>query len=173
MPAKTTSSSRRVSPKASRPYMPGYGLPTGHKGLLAWSWAKQRLQRSHNYWFTSSKPDGAPHTMVVWGLWLDDTFVFSTGSRSRKTRNLASNPHCVVCTEHAHEAVIVEGTAELADLPLRRRFLKQYVRKYDYDMSAMAPEILALKEPVFTVRPHVVFGLEEKRFADKATKWEF
>ena len=31
-------------PKASRPHMPGYGMPTGTKGLLTWAWAEQRLQ---------------------------------------------------------------------------------------------------------------------------------
>ena len=63
--------------------MPGYGLPEGNKGLLPWSWAEQRLKRSHNYWVTTVKLDGAahnaspfnvsPHTMVVWGLWQDGT----------------------------------------------------------------------------------------------------
>jgi len=40
-------------------------------GLLRWSWAEQRLKQSHNYWITTVKPDGSPHTMVVWGLWQD------------------------------------------------------------------------------------------------------
>jgi hypothetical protein len=31
---------------------------------------------------------------------------------SRKARNLSGNPHCVVSTENAAEAVIVEGVAE-------------------------------------------------------------
>ena len=58
-------------PKSSRPHMPGYGLPKGSKGLLPWTWAEQRLKKSHNYWITTVKPEGAPHTMVVWGLWQD------------------------------------------------------------------------------------------------------
>ncbi len=109
--------------------MPGYGLPEGDKGLLPWTWAEQRLKKSHNYWITTVKPESSPtrprspHTMVVWGLWQDGRFLFSTGSQSRKARNLAQNPNCVVCTEHAHEAVIVEGTAEIADVPARRKFL--------------------------------------------------
>src|SRR5271168_1798159 len=99
--------------------MPGYGLPAGNKGLLPWSWAEQRLKKSHNYWITTVKTDGtdvAPHTMVVWGLWQNGRFLLSTGSKSRKARNLEQNSNCVVCTEHAHEAVIVEGEAEIADV---------------------------------------------------------
>ncbi len=99
-------------------------------------------------------------------------FLFSTGSKSRKARNLAQNANCVVCTEHAQEAVIVEGTAEIADVEARRKFLPQYERKYKFDMSAMKQDILSMKEPVFAVRPRVVFGLWEKHFVGKSTRWK-
>jgi Pyridoxamine 5'-phosphate oxidase len=178
--------------------MPGYGLPEGSRGLLPWSWAEQRLKKSHNYWITTVKPGSSlqngspdntsphstsphstsphstsPHTMVVWGLWQDGRFLFSTGSQSRKARNLARNPNCVVCTEHAQEAVIVEGTAEIADVPARRKFLPVYERKYKFDMSGMKQNILSMKEPVFAVRPRVVFGLWEKHFIERSTRWKF
>jgi len=163
--------------------MPGYGLPEGSKGLLPWSWAEQRLKKSHNYWITTVKPgsslqngsshNASPHTMVVWGLWQDGRFLFSTGTQSRKARNLAQNPNCVVCTEHAQEAVIVEGTAEIADVPARRKFLPIYERKYKFDMKKIKQDILSMKEPVFAVRPRVVFGLWEKHFIGKSTRWKF
>jgi hypothetical protein len=153
--------------------MPGYGLPSGDKGLLPWSWAEQRLKKSHNYWITTVKPDCSPHTMVVWGLWQDGRFLFSTGTRSRKARNLVQNANCVVCTEHAHQAAIVEGIAEVADVPARRKFLPVYERKYKFDMSGMKEDILSMKEPVFAVRPRVVFGLWEKHFVAKSTRWTF
>lgn len=158
--------------------MPGYGLPESNKGLLPWNWAEQRLKKSHNYWVTTVKPateesNLSPHTMVVWGLWQDGRFLFSTGSKSRKARNLAQNQNCVVCTEHANEAVIVEGTAEIADLSSRRKFLPVYERKYKFDMKGMKDDILSMKEPIFAVRPHVVFGLWEKYFQSKSTRWRF
>ena len=153
--------------------MPGYGLPEGNKGLLPWSWAEQRLKKSHNYWITTVKTDCAPHSMVVWGLWQDGRFLFSTGSKSRKARNLAQNPNCVVSTELANEAVIVEGVAEIADVAARRKLLPKYERKYKFDMGAMKDDILSMKEPVFAVRPRVVFGLWEKEFIGKSTRWTF
>jgi hypothetical protein len=172
MPTKKKSASTRA-PRSTRPHMPGYGLPKGSKGLLPWSWAEQRLKKSHNYWITTVKPDGSPHTMVVWGLWLDGRFLFSTGSKSRKARNLAQNTNCVVCSEHAHEAVIVEGVAEVADVPTRRKLLPKYERKYKFDMGAMKDDILSMKEPVFAIRPRVVFALWEKHFVGKSTRWSF
>jgi hypothetical protein len=178
MPAKKKKQQKKLSPnpnpRASRPHMPGYGLPAAATAeLLPWSWAEQRLKRSHNYWITTVKPDGSPHTMVVWGLWISGRFLFSTGSKSRKARNLAKNPNCVVSTEHAHEAVIVEGTARMADVPTRRQLLAKYPGKYDWDMSSMAEDILSMKEPVFAVCPRVVFGLWEKKFMEKTTRWTF
>jgi hypothetical protein len=172
MPAKKTPT-QAVNPKPSRLHAPGYGLPRGNKGLLPWSWAEQRLKKSHNYWITTVKPDGAPHTMVVWGLWQDGRFLFSTGSKSRKARNLAENPRSVVCTEDAHEAVVIEGVAEIADVPARQKFLLTYERKYKFDMSNMKQDILSMKEPVFGVRPRMAFGLWEKEFIGRSTRWKF
>jgi len=111
--------------------------------------------------------------MVVWGLWQDGRLLFSTGSKSQKARNLERNPNCVVCTELANEAVIVQGVAEVTDVTARRKFLSQYERKYKFDMSSMKDEILSMKEPVFAVRPQVVFGLWEKHFQSKSTRWKF
>jgi len=172
MPAKKRSA-HSTQPKPSRPHAPGYGFPETSKGLLPWTWAGQRLKKSHNYWITTVKPEGSPHTMVVWGLWQDGRFLFSTGSKSRKERNLAANAYCIVCTEHAHEAVIVEGVAEIADVAARRKFLPVYEKKYKFDMKAMKDDILSMKEPVFAVRPRVVFGLWEKHFQSKSTRWKF
>jgi hypothetical protein len=164
-------------PKPSRIATPGYGFPKGTKGLLKWSWAERRLKKSHNYWITTIIGDDSnqpkPHTMVVWGLWQDGRLLFSTGSSSRKARNLAENANCIVCTEHAHEAVIVEGTAEIADVSMRRKFLSACERKYKFDMSKMKDDILSMKEPVFAVRPRVVFALWEKHFQSKSTRWQF
>ena len=161
------------NPKPSRPRATGYGFPTSTKGLLPWSWAEQRLKKSHNYWITTVTPEHNPHTMVVWALWQDGRLLFSTGSQSRKARNLAANPTCIICNELAHEAVIVEGIAELADVAARRKFLAAYSRKYAWDMSKMKADILAMKEPVFSVRPRVVFALWEKHFQSKSTRWTF
>ena len=162
--------SRKVpsqTPAASRPYMPGYGLPKGSKGLLSWGWAEQRLKRSHNYWITTVRPDGSPHTMIVWGLWLDGKFYFSTGKRSRKAQNLAVNPNSIVCTERADEAIIVEGEARLVTGPRPPRFFARYEKKYNWDMSAYQ------EEPIFEFRPRVAFGLAEKKSLNAATRWKF
>lgn len=169
-----TDRSTRPEPAPSRPHMPGYGLPESSDGLMPWRWAEQRLESSHNYWLATVRQDGRPHLMIVWGLWHRGVFYFSTGSHSRKARNLESNAHCVIGTEQAHEAVVVEGAAEkVRDVDRLNELLSIYQRKYDYDMSAMREDILALREPIFAVRPSVAFGLDEKATLQKATRWRF
>ena len=94
-------------------------------------------------------------------------------SKSRKARNLGANPNCVLCTELANEAVIVEGVAELADVAARKKFLRDCKPKYNFDMGGMKDDIMSMKEPVYAVRPRVVFGLWEKDFVGKSTRWTF
>jgi len=154
--------------------MPGYGLPKSSKGLLPWKWAEERLKKNHNYWIITVRGDGRPHAMVVWGLWMDGIFYFSTGRRSRKAKNLGENANCIIGTERADQAVVVEGIAEeVGDVELRRRFLKIYEKKYHWDMASFEEGILSLKEPIYAVRPKVVFALDEKKFQSAATRWVF
>jgi hypothetical protein len=175
LPGAKTKSKANRRPTPSRIHAPGYGFPETTKGLLPWSWSEQRLKKSHNYWITTLTPGKPPkpHSMVVWALWQDGRLLFSTGSNSRKARNLVQNKNCVVCTEHAHEAVILEGIAEIADLAARRKFLPAYEKKYKFDMGKMKDDILSMKEPIFAVRPQVVFALWEKHFQSKSTRWKF
>lgn len=147
--------------------MPGYGLPAGTKGLLPWAWAQRQLTRSHNYMLTTVRPDGTPHAMIVWGIWTEGRFYFSTGRESRKARNLASNPACVVATDDIAAAVIVEGAAaEISDPETIARLGGPYYRKYK--PWKLDPEM----GPIFEVRPRVAFGLREKTFK-AATRWTF
>jgi hypothetical protein len=107
-------------PTASRPYMPDYGIKDDSQGtgLLPWSWACERLIRSHDYWVATRWPDGRPHVMPVWGVWQDGAVWFSSGHRSRKARNLAADPGCAVTTDDAQEPVVVDCLAELVtDMP--------------------------------------------------------
>ena len=150
--------------------MPGYGIKaeTEGKGLLPWSWARQRLEKSHNYFLSTVAPDGAPHCMPVWGLWLNDKFYFSTGRRSKKARNLAHDARCVLCTENPAEAVIVEGMVALdPDPKALKRIAPAYNDKYHYG------DVGEMDEPVYVVTPRVAFGMVEGCMVDTATRWTF
>jgi PPOX class probable F420-dependent enzyme len=149
--------------------MPGYGLEGVVHRPLPWAWAEERLRASRNYFLSTVSAQGRPHCVPVWGVWLEGRFFFSTGRRSRKARNLARSPRCVVCSEDGQEAVVVEGEAEaLTEGPLFGRFAEAYQAKYDYRPQ---PD----SDLVFAVRPQVAFGFiaSEEEFPATATRWRF
>jgi PPOX class probable F420-dependent enzyme len=141
----------RPEPIADRMTWPGYE-PPGER-LLPWRWAVQRLTSTRRFWLATTRADGVPHAMPVWGVWHDDVVVFSTGRRTRKARNIRGDPRCVVTTEHADEAVVIEGVAaEVTDPAALRRADAAYRAKY-------GSSIFLGDSPVFAVRPTVVFGV--------------
>lgn len=162
----------KQSPKASRPFAPGYGIVGANEGsgLLSWAWAARKMNRCRTFWLATIRPakDTArprPHVMPVWGVWLDDAFFFSTGSKSRKGQNLAANPACSIANDEGEEAVIVEGEARQLDEPAAlERVASAYKKKYKMDPRGMG-------EPIFEVRPSKVFAFIEKSFPKSATRW--
>ena len=164
-----------LEPKASHPFWPdALGKPSETtSSLKPWSWALERLENSHNYWIATTRPDQRPHLMVVWGIWWQEAFWFSTGPRTRKAKNLADNPHCAIGTEKAEEAVILEGIAEeVSDRTVWKELAAVYNRKYGGDIG---PLLESSGGAVYRVAPQTVFGQDEhaENFADAVTRWMF
>lgn len=162
-------------PRASRPYWPDAlsKSPEDTSNLKPWSWALERLEKSHNYWIATTRPDRRPHLMIVWGIWWQDAFWFSTGPRTRKARNIAAMPHVVIGTEDAGEAIILEGaTEEITDRSVWKQLVKIYNAKYGGDVE---PLLMASDGCVFRVQPQVAFAQDEhaENFADAVTRWHF
>ncbi len=167
---RKSSRTTRTVPRSHRPIMPeGYGIAKTDKGLLSWSWVLRRLKESHNYWVVSSTIDGHPHSMPVWGVWVDRAFCFSTHPSSRKARNLRRNPRVLIHLESGDEAVILEGFAmKTTDPMIKKRFYDLYYAKYKFRL-----ESLGKNQITFILRPRIAFAWREKDFADSATRWTF
>jgi len=162
-------------PKASHAYWPDaiQDAPKDASALKPWSWALERLERSHNYWISTTRPSGRPHLMLVWGIWWQDAFWFSTGPRTRKAKNIAANPQVVIGTEKADEAIILEGAAqEIKDRSVWKQFAKIYNEKYGGDVE---PILNSCDGSVFRVTPQTAFGQDEhaENFAEAVTRWRF
>ena len=157
-------------PAASRPYMKGYGVPADPEGMLPWSHVAERMAGSRNYWICTTRPDGRPHAMPVWGLWLDETLYFGTGRDTVKARNLAANPAVVVHLESGDDMVVIEGVAEeiTPDPALAQRLADASEAKYNLSND---PNESA--GPTYVLRPHVAFAWLEKDFVKTATRWVF
>lgn len=99
-------------PDRARPSMPdGYGLPNGTDGLLRWDQVEERLRSSLHYWLATVRPDGTPHVVPRWGVWLDGRFYYDGAPTTRHVRNLDHNPACTLTLESGTQVVIVEGTS--------------------------------------------------------------
>jgi hypothetical protein len=100
------------TPRRDRPVFPdGYGLPSTTKGLLSWADVETRLVAATSYWLASVRPDGTPHVVPRWGVWLDNRFWYDGAPTTRHAVNLDSNPACALHLESGTEVVIVEGTS--------------------------------------------------------------
>lgn len=159
-------------PQAGRPVMPGgYGLepPQGGSGLMGWERARQQLAQARNYWVGTTRPDGRPHVMPVWGLWLDEAFWFSTHRLSRKGRNLSHNANVAVHLESGDDVVILEGVAQAVTDPARLvRFADAYQAKYSF-----RPDPTDTQNVVYAVHLRTAFGWLEADFPGGATRWQF
>ena len=74
-------------PTVERPTMPdGYGVPDTLEGALPWSWAVERLASARNMWFSTTRPDGRPHAVPAWGMWLDGGGYFEGSPETLRAR---------------------------------------------------------------------------------------
>jgi hypothetical protein len=167
-------------PTPSRPHIPGYGVPKSRKGLLAWSHVSERMAQARNYWIGTTDPDGAPHAVPVWGVWLDDTLYFS-GGQTHWARNLAANPAVVVHLESGDDVVIVKGRVErVTDRAVVKRAGRAGAVKYEGakdtgdDASAESEDDTggdAGGEGIFALRPSIVYAWSQG--LANATRWRF
>lgn len=152
-----------AEPRADRPNAPGYFKPGKTDDLLSWSWAVDLMNRVRNPVISTVRPDGRAHAMPIWGIWLDDVYCFSTAITSVKSNNLKANPDCVITSGEGDDAVVLEGRAELSELP--DGFTEAYKAKYGEKLD---------EGPIWIVRPRVAFAFQANdNFEKTATRWSF
>ncbi len=160
--------------KTSRPIMPnGYGVPETTEGTLPWSVAEERLQAARNYWIGSVRPNGRPHAMPVWGVWVDGKLYFDGSPETRRSRNIAANPAVVVHLESGDQVVIVEGNAYAAGKPepeLAKRLAQAYAAKYAASGYEPKPDSWD-QGGLYVVHPQTVFAWT--KFPSDSTRWQF
>ncbi|MFI5041349.1 MAG: pyridoxamine 5'-phosphate oxidase family protein [Acidimicrobiales bacterium] len=103
-----------------------YGTP-----LLDWAPIEARLDEGltqapesggpsrHTCWLATINPDGTPHLTGVGALWVDGSFWFETGAGTRKARNLARDPRCVMSVAAHDFDLVVDGEAQIVTDPTR------------------------------------------------------
>src|SRR5579862_6668023 len=140
-------------PKAERPsFAKGYGIGTGTDGMREWKEVTAMLAKAHTYWLGTVRPDGRPHVMPVWGVWMGGAVYFGTDRNSQKGRNLRANPAVTVHLD-GDDAVIVEGRARQESEPgVIGELDKIYAKKYGMKLTSAPGELF-----VVAVEPEKVF----------------
>jgi PPOX class probable F420-dependent enzyme len=95
-----------------------YNLP-----LADWSTVTARLDQGitqapraggpdrHTCWLATINADGSPHVTGIGATWVDGTFWFETGQRTRKAHNVARDPRCTLSVATHEFDLVVEGDA--------------------------------------------------------------
>lgn len=148
----------------------GYGIaPVASAEMVGWADVCDKVSKSRNYWVATTRPDGRPHVMPVWGVWLDDAVVFSTDPKSRKAQNLAANPEVVVHLESGDDVVILEGAVEqVRDSDALARFADVYDEKYGFRIDISNADF-----GIYGLRPRAAFAWREQDFPNSATRLRF
>ena len=158
--------------KVSKPHMPADYLSL-HKGdFLPWSHAEKRLEKSRSYWICTARPDGRPHSMPVWGMWVDGALWFGTGTGTRKAKNLKRNPAVSIHLESADDMVVFESRVEKVDTATLDKATTKRLdaisrKKYKMPFTIMPGSVL------YRVKPRVAWAWQEKKFPYHSTRWEF
>jgi len=65
----------------------------------------------HTSWLTTINSDGSPHVTPVGFVQLDGVWYFTSGPGTRKSRNIAADPRCVVSVATHPFDLVIEGSA--------------------------------------------------------------
>ena len=136
-----------------------------------------RLRASTIYWIATTRPDGRPHSMPVWGVWVDGALWFGTGGQ--KVRNLRHQPYAIVHHESAEDVAIIEGLVErhlFEDAPDRvvAAFAEKYVNPETGEPFDLLEGEGSEDEEVwlYSLRVRVGHAWLEGAFLETETRWE-
>jgi nitroimidazol reductase NimA-like FMN-containing flavoprotein (pyridoxamine 5'-phosphate oxidase superfamily) len=159
-----------TDPKISRPHFPK-GYLENPKALLPWSHVEQRLSDALHYWLCTVRPDGRPHAVPKWAVYVDAKIYFDGSPETRHARNITQNPQVVLHLESGEDVIIVEGTAKEYGKPaaeLALQIAQAYAQKYAD--RGYAPEPDQWDEGgLFEITPHTVIAWTQ--FTDDPTRF--
>ena len=132
-------------------------------------------------WIATTRPDGRPHVAGVGAVWLDGKFYVVSGPGTRKSRNLAENPNCVISVGLPGIDLVVEGTVErVTDDATLQRVADVYnaqgwdpkVKDGAFTARYSAPSAGPPPWDLYEITPTTAFGVATGD-PQGATRWRF
>ena len=130
--------------------------------------ARRWLEDARYYWVATTRPDGAPHTVPMWAVWIEDGLYFSTNPRTLTARNLKHRPQAVAHPEDAAEAVIVHGSVKGPDPQSLKAAVDAYEAKYEWRLDPNDPGM-----PFFELMPSRVTAWRAADVRGTSARWDF
>jgi hypothetical protein len=101
-----------------------------------WDTVRDVIEAAKTYWLTTVRADGRPHATTIGGVWIDETFFFTTGPTEQKAVNLATGDRHVVVVTGRNDwdglDVVIEGKAmRVTGADRLRRLAEAFTAKYD------------------------------------------
>lgn len=119
--------------------------------------------------------------MPVLAVWVDGALHFCAGEASRKARNLARSPQCVIVTSSPALDLVVEGDAvKVSDEAKLQRVADGYASKYAWEVTVRHGAFDAEDAPtagpppyeVYEVTPTTIFAFGTDGTVG-STRWRF
>jgi nitroimidazol reductase NimA-like FMN-containing flavoprotein (pyridoxamine 5'-phosphate oxidase superfamily) len=120
--------------KITRPKFPK-GYVDKPVSYLTWDWVATQLTEAKHYWICSVRPDGRPHVVPRWCVFVDGKIYYDGSPETRHAINISANPNVSVHLENGWEAVILEGTSQMAGKPspeLGKQLAQAYKKYKEY-----------------------------------------
>jgi len=120
------------TPKVSRPTFPK-GYVDHPVAYVEWDWVASQLRDSQHYWLCSVRPDGRPHVVPRWAVYLEGKIYYDGSPETRHAQNTEINPNVAVHLESGDQVIILDGRTAPAGKPtpeLDTKLVQEYRRKY-------------------------------------------
>lgn len=158
----------------------GFGAPP-----IPWTRARERFEEdagiSPTHWLATVRPDGKPHVMPVWTVWVDGAFYFVADATTHQGKNLAPQASCVITVASSGLDLVVEGEAtKVSDETRLQQIADAYavqgwhpvVQSGVFYADHGAPGAGPPPYDVYEVVPVTVFGLDTDE-PYGSTRWRF
>lgn len=98
-----------------------------------WRALEARLGRETTIWLATNRPNGRPHLVPIWYVWLNDKIYISTGSETQKFYNMYHNQRVALALPDPNQVIILEGEAHVADRQTVDRVADYFFHKFEWD----------------------------------------
>jgi len=130
------------TPKLSRPKLP-QGYADNPVSYVDWEWVAAQMNDAKHYWMCSVRPDGRPHVVPRWGVFIDNKFYYDGSPETRHAQNIMENSQVSLHLESGSQAVIMEGSSKPAGQPdpeFAKKLAEAISGKYTSDGYSPKPD---------------------------------